>query len=137
MRNQLIQIANNLAECIDNWDMSEEAVAAIRAEIDALNAEIDTLPDEKYPTAWVCTDRDIGQYGRQLGDTQYEFREPDKMFSVFDLLAYKQNEKESIINAYGYTFLSGENKNPSLQNIHEVYGEKADWIVAECIYETY
>ena len=50
-----------------------------------------------------------------------------------NLKDYTQEEKESIINSYGYTY--GKTKQ-GLTNIYELYGaEEATWIIAECIFE--
>ncbi len=115
-------------------------------------------------TDWVCTDPDNQQYGRRLYTGMYEFKEWDRNTHVFgnvdigseediclkkerfnkmdfwiqqtiDLSEYPVKEQEHIINNYGYTFEAGENKNPNLQNIKELYPDNWEWIVAECIFE--
>lgn len=83
---------------------------------------------------WVCTDPDNNQFGRQLLDRVFEFKEDDKNL-IIDLNMYEIKEQEHAINSYGYTLLSGANKNPELQNINELYGDSTDWIIAECLFE--
>ena len=82
---------------------------------------------------WTCTDPDTGQYGRQLSDHEFEFRQGNVQ-KVIDLDDYKVSEVEGIINAYGFTFK--EAKNNSALNIYSVYGKDTPWIIAECIFES-
>lgn len=84
---------------------------------------------------WVCTDLDTDQWGRQLGESLFEFKEKNRGLSEYEedefieirinLDDYKQSEMENHISAY-------------YENIAEVisiYGEQANWIIAECIFE--
>lgn len=87
------------------------------------------------PTEWICTDPDTNQWGRQLSDTVYEFKQDDNegvYGAEIDLTQYSAKQKESTINAYGYTL--GKEK-PGLRNLYELYGKDAGWILAECIFE--
>lgn len=90
---------------------------------------------------WICTDADNQQYGRQLSGTLFEFKELSRddysydkdefvQFEV-DLSKYTDEQKECHINTYGYTLTD----KPRYSNIFEEYGEQADWIIAECIFE--
>jgi hypothetical protein len=87
---------------------------------------------------WVCTDSDTKQYGMHIQGKIYAFKEgigENRKESLIDLNDYSIPEQESHINSFGYTLLSGENKNPRLLNIYEEYGKQAEWIIAECIFE--
>jgi len=85
---------------------------------------------------WVCTDPNTYQYGRQLTDLLFEFKEKGKDAILVDLNDFDFKETEHIINAYGYTQMTGENKVPRLNNIVEMYKDKSNWIIAECIFES-
>jgi hypothetical protein len=79
---------------------------------------------------FTLTDPDNKQYGRQLSPTKFEFKEKDRFDDgeiemIIDLEAYSDKEKESHISAY-YS---------SLQEVKEIYGDEANWIIAECIFE--
>ena len=93
---------------------------------------------ELFSRKWVCTDPDTNQYGRQLSDTLYEFKEDGKEPTIIDLAdgIHEFKEIEHCINAYGYTLLCGDNKNDKLQNIKEVFGHSTQWIIAECLFES-
>lgn len=86
---------------------------------------------KKKLTQWVCTDPDTHQYGRQLSDTQFEFREGGKHETI-DLNEYTSEEIENCINSYGYTLYTPSEYN---RNIHELYEDSANWIIAECLFE--
>lgn len=90
----------------------------------------------KIDRNWKLTDGDTKQFGRQLTNTLFEFKQKGVKAKLIDLTEYEQKEIEHIVNAYGYTFLTKEDKNPALSNIHEQYGKEADWITAECIFES-
>ena len=79
--------------------------------------------------SWVCTDPDNHQYGRQIGDTIFEFKEKDPMGHwpemVIDLKSYTETQQEHFVSGY-YT---------NLQEVFDEYGDFADWIIAECIFE--
>jgi hypothetical protein len=85
---------------------------------------------------WILTDNDSNQYGRQINESTFEFKEGDeeykKQYEV-DLHDYQINTIENIINAYGYSL----HPMPSnrLQNVFTTYGNRAAWIIAECIFE--
>lgn len=89
---------------------------------------------------WVLTDPDDVdgvQYGRQIGDLVFEFRNGDEFPTQIDLADYTYEEIETIIKAYGYT--QGETAditNGGLTNIKEIYEDNSDWIIAECIFES-
>ena len=82
----------------------------------------------KYSKIWVCTDPDAKQYGRQLTETSFEFKEGDK-HEVIDLNDYKVEEIEEYISAYGYSL------HPTDKNIYKEYGKHSGWIIAECLFE--
>lgn len=88
---------------------------------------------------WILTDPATNQYGRQLTDDLFEFKEDDKETSIIDLSFgnYTNKEIEQCINAYNYTLLKGKLKNPRLHNIFEMSKteNEAKWIIAECLFE--
>ncbi len=92
--------------------------------------------DNKNIGTWKITDPSTGQRGRQLSEFVFEFQQENLDPQQIDLKEYPVKEQEYIINAYGYTLMSGENKNPKLQNIIDLYSDSANWIIAECIYES-
>jgi len=88
----------------------------------------------KNTTDWVLTDPDNQQYGRQLDELKFEFKEKDKNL-IIDLDEYEENETEDIINSYGYTLYEDEGSLESYRNVYNLYVDSANWIVAECIFE--
>jgi hypothetical protein len=82
---------------------------------------------------WVSTDDD--QYGRQLSEKSFEFMEKNKGLLEYeedefikiqvDLKDYSNDQIESHISSYY----------KSISELREVYGDSADWIIAECIFE--
>lgn len=82
---------------------------------------------------WTCTDPDTQQYGRQLSEKVFEFKENDAQ-EIIELTEYTDIEIEDIINAYGYTLARFDKK--GMVNIELEYGDKANWIIAECIFES-
>ncbi len=82
---------------------------------------------------WVLTDSDTNQYGRQISDLLFEFKEDGKEQTIINLLDYTKEEVESIINSYGYTL--GEVTINGLSSIHGLYGIDTNWIIAECLFE--
>lgn len=89
----------------------------------------------QYPGKWTCTDSDSGQWGRQLEEKVFEFKEDCKAETVIKLEDYSENDIESCINSYGYT-LYRSSKSKRLKNIHKLYGKDANWIIAECLFES-
>lgn len=83
-------------------------------------------------TEWKLTDPDTNQYGRQLNNLEYEFKEDGKDIRLINLLDYTSKEIEECINTYGYTMYITTNK---LKNVSELYGNDANWIIAECLFE--
>lgn len=84
---------------------------------------------------WKCTDLDNEQWGRQLGDNLFEFKEKNRGFDE-----YEEDEFIEIrINLDDYTEEQIENHiSAYYENIAEVisiYGKQANWIIAECIFE--
>ena len=84
---------------------------------------------------WVCTDIDNQQYGRQLSETIFEFKEVNRELDGYDegeeiqilinLDDYSDEEKEDRVSCYY----------DCVEEIKAIYGEDADWIIAECIFE--
>lgn len=92
---------------------------------------------KKIDKKWKITDPDTNQQGRQITKTIFEFKEDGKEQMLIDLDETETKEKEHTINAYGYTLMSGENKVKGLTNIHDLYGKDAEWVIAECLFETF
>ena len=86
-------------------------------------------------TDWICTDPDNEQYGRQISERVFEFREKSRGLDeyeedeyvemIIDLDDYSDGQIDNHISAY-YT---------DLNEIVNVYGDDANWIIAECIFE--
>lgn len=89
-----------------------------------------------FSTNWICTDPDTEQYGKQLDELIFEFKEKNKPQMVINLDEFEEHEIEDIINSYGYTLydVSSEQEN-NYNNIYTLYGDSANWVTAECIYE--
>lgn len=86
-------------------------------------------------TDWVCTDFDNEQYGRQLSETKFEFKEKNRglidyeedeiiHFGV-DLSKYSEKEIDDVARTYY----------GSLDELKEQCGDSWQWILAECIFE--
>lgn len=88
-------------------------------------------------TEWICTDPDNEQYGRQISERIFEFKERSKglyedgyeegefIEMTINLDHYTQEEVLNHISAYY----------EDLNEIFNIYGEDANWIIAECIFE--
>jgi hypothetical protein len=86
-------------------------------------------------TDWVCTDLDNEQYGRQLSETRFEFKEKNRGLIDYDedefiefgvdLSDYSDEEIEEAIYSYYI----------SLDELKAIYGEDSNWVIAECIFE--
>ena len=86
----------------------------------------------KIKSKWICTDPDNKQYGRQLSFTKFEFKERGHQ-TIINLSDYNEEYIVNVINTYGYSL---ENINvASWPNIYNLYGKKALWVIAECIFE--
>jgi RNA polymerase subunit RPABC4/transcription elongation factor Spt4 len=93
--------------------------------------------------AWVLTDPDNFQLGRQIGDKLYEFKEFSGMITEgmtldealtrefdwteynVDLNDYSEAEREKVAEGYY----------GSLNDLKEQCGDSWEWILAECIFE--
>ena len=86
-------------------------------------------------TDWVCTDLDNEQYGRQLSETKFEFKEKNRGLLDYDedefihfgvdLSDYSEKEIEEAISGY-YS---------SLDELKAIYIKDSNSIIAECIFE--
>lgn len=86
-------------------------------------------------TEWICTDPATEQYGCKLSDGVYEFKEKDYLQEessdtniiqkVIIIADYKQCDIEKHISPYY----------DSIEEIERIYGDDAEWIIAECIFE--
>lgn len=83
---------------------------------------------------WICTDPDTQQYGRKVYDGMWLFKEQYKPESLIVIKEYSPVDVESTLNSYGYTMY---NTMDGLHNINELYGDSAEQIIAECLFETY
>jgi hypothetical protein len=84
---------------------------------------------------WKCTDLDNEQYGRQLSENIYEFKEKNR-----GLIGYEENELiELTIDLDSYSISEIENHISSyysgIEQVKSIYGNDFKWIIAECIFE--
>lgn len=79
----------------------------------------------EYPTEWVCTDPDTNQYGRQIAPRIFEFKDEISQ-SEIDLDDYTEEQILSDISSFGYN---------SWEDLVKEYGDEAEWVAAECIFE--
>lgn len=87
-------------------------------------------------TSWICTDPDTQQYGRRVSYDIYQFKQPDINNGdpvEIDKSRYSMHQIEECINSYGYTIIPDNGK--SGKYIYELYGEEADWVISECLFE--
>ena len=83
---------------------------------------------------WICTDPDMNQYGRKLGEKVYEFKQdttyPDGFVvhetDGIDLNDYTDEEINDHLSPYGWDVK---------QLLEENTKEDAEWLMAECIFE--
>lgn len=85
---------------------------------------------------WVCTDPDSQQYGRRITEFIFDFKQEKSLPQTINLAHYTDQQIEGIINSYGYTLKTPIFFKDGLRNVREVYGEEANWVIAECIFET-
>lgn len=79
---------------------------------------------------WNCTDLDRKQYGIQLSDNLFKFKEWDEQEQEFvelevDINKYSTEEIDENISAYY----------GSVDEIKSIYGIESNFIIAECIFE--
>jgi hypothetical protein len=84
---------------------------------------------------WKCTDADLDQWGRQLDELIFEFKEknrglaeyePDEYIQMtINLEQYSPDKIQNYIKAY-YR---------DLNELLQLYGDFSNWIIAECIFE--
>jgi len=79
---------------------------------------------KKENESWTCTDEDNQQYGRQLSERIFEFKERGYT-DIIKLDDYNLKEINNIISSY---YLS-------IEELKKEYKENSDWIIAECIFE--
>ncbi len=73
---------------------------------------------------WVCTDPDREQYGRQISDRLFEFKEEDVQ-QIVDLIDYSEDSMYDLVcSYYGWDDFQEFLKTPD-----------GLWIIAECIFE--
>lgn len=100
---------------------------------------------------WICTDPDNGQFGKQISKTIFKFAQvkdgedvdtfvkeagehyddnhftPDNfVIAEIDLSEYTNEDKLEAMISYGYE---------SKTNMVRIYGEEADFVLAECLFE--
>lgn len=77
---------------------------------------------------WTCTDPDNNQWGKKIKDGHYQFME-ERNGEWFDLdIVLKHYEPEEVEN-----YVSAYYK--SVEEVKEIYGDDAEWIIAECVFE--
>jgi len=85
-------------------------------------------------TDWICTDPDMNQWGRKIGERTYEFKQdmkyPDGSVveeeNEINLNDYSEEEINNHLSAYSWSVQQLKNEN-NLEN--------AEWLMAECIFE--
>jgi hypothetical protein len=88
----------------------------------------------KYNGGWVCTDEDENQWGRQISEKVFEFKQDivwsddsvEKVSATIDLDEYTEQEKNSVACSYY----------GSMEGLIDMCGEDSDWILAEALFET-
>lgn len=83
---------------------------------------------------WICTDPDMNQWGRKIGDRTYEFKQdmkyPDGSIVneelTIDLNLYSDEQIQDHLDTFGY------NRSDMLKEWGE---EQTEWLIAECIFE--
>ena len=73
---------------------------------------------------FTLTDSDTNQWVKKITDTNYLVYEREEQFNI-ELNDYTEEQLDDYIAAYY----------PSLPAMRELYGENANWIIAECIAE--
>ena len=84
---------------------------------------------------WTCTDPDSEQFGRQLSENIFEFKEKDRSFDAhgknkwikktINLSLYKYQDIIAMCAPYYKT----------MDELFDTYGKQSSWIIAECIFE--
>jgi hypothetical protein len=116
------------------------------------------IPEVDYTKLkWTCTDPDNFQYGRKISDGVYQFKEFDRLsenevFGKLKAMSYdrargivEENfnvprywEEDTIVLAnFSKEAIAGHISAyyDSVEQVHEIYGDDAEWIIAECIFE--
>ena len=83
---------------------------------------------------WICTDPDVNQFGRKIGDKLYEFKQdmkyPNDVVVVeeneINLNDYTEEEINDHLSPYGWSIEQLKEENTL---------EDAEWLMAECIFE--
>lgn len=83
---------------------------------------------------WICTDPDCNQWGRKVGERTYEFKQDNKYGEVvvteqltIDLNEWTPPEIEDHLSAYDWSIEQLKEENDL---------EDAEWLMAECIFES-
>lgn len=85
---------------------------------------------------WILTDDDCCQYVKQLDKTVFKlievsvfgYNDESAVYAeTIDLDDFDENDILEVIKGYGYT---------NIQEVVEVYGESANQIIAECLFES-
>jgi hypothetical protein len=101
---------------------------------------------------WMCTDPNNLQYGKKVAEGHYVFREFDRnnylrefkyfSYDTIHLLGIWSNdeywiEMDIVLKHYESEeiedHVSAYHKN--VEEVKEIYGDDAEWIIAECIFE--
>lgn len=101
----------------------------------------------KENNGWFCTDNDCMQHCKKINETEFQFiqvvwldtcdgdtraenaKDKDDNYAVctgyIDLDLYSLEDQASHISSYGYT----------MESVKETYGDAANQIIAECLFE--
>jgi hypothetical protein len=81
---------------------------------------------------WKTTDNSIGQMCKKISNNHFIYKDNENDETDIILSNYSVKQMERCINSFGYTFYSST---IYLSNIYELYGEDANQIIAECLFE--
>lgn len=106
----------------------------------------ETADSNKSRIKWTKTDPDNFQFGRQIGDGVYEFKEfdhhsifPDRVRTLEEAEQMPDNWVQETVNINMYTKEQREDYvssyYSSLESLKEIYGKEWKWVLAECIFE--
>lgn len=76
---------------------------------------------------WIVRDEVLNQKYRKIDDFTYEFITEGREAKIINLVDYDKNDIVKWIQTFGY---------PSIHMVHELYGDSANMIIAECIFNS-
>jgi len=79
---------------------------------------------------WILTDPDTNQAYRRCTEFIHELKQKGIPQRLIDLRRFSTDLIEDTIKSYGYTL------RPEHNNVFKMYGEDAEQIIAECLFES-